>query len=221
MSKYNRVSVIVEGWTEYYFVKNVLCPYCAERNVYMVFRLVGKPGQNGGDVRFKRTKNEIIATLKEKDKPIVSTFVDYYGIKDWPGMDEIPHNATPEQIANILNGHARNAIFNEAPDMYRRFVPFMAVHEFETLLFSDSEILAKHLKISKSEIDRVLSECGGTPECVNNGKNTAPSKRLENWNHSYIKSQNGYKIAHEIGISKIRKSCPLFDAWLNQIGIED
>ncbi len=220
MSEYKRVSVIVEGWTEYYFIEHVLCPYCSERGVYMVFRLVDKPGQRGGDVRFKRTKKEIIATLKEKDKPIVCTFVDYYGIKEWPGLDEIPNNSTPAQIANILNGCAKNAIANEVPAMGQRYIPFLAVHEFETLLFSDSEILAKHLKINKDEIDLVLSECG-SPECINNGIDTAPSKRIENWNRSYLKTQNGHKIAQEIGVSKMRKACPLFDEWLNQIGIKD
>lgn len=220
MCEYKRVSVIVEGWTEYYFIQNVLCPYCIERGVYMVSRLIDKPGQRGGDVRFRRAKREIIAALKEKDEPIVSTFVDYYGIKEWPGTEVISPNATPEQIANILNTRAKDIISEEYPELGKRYVPFLAVHEFEALLFSDSEVLARHLKINKEEIEAVLSECG-SPECVNTGINTAPSKRLIKWNPYYTKTQNGHKIAQEIGIPTIRKACPLFNEWLNQIGVKD
>lgn len=220
MSDYRRVCIIVEGHSELNFVKNVLSPYCAERGVYVVCYLVSKPGQRGGDVKFSRTRRDIVASLQAKDNPLVCSFVDYYGIKEWPGIKNIPANASPKQIADSLNREAITEIEQSEPKSVRRYIPFLAVHEFEALLFSDGDILADYLNIDKRLVASVLSQYG-SPERINNSILTAPSKRIETWNKDYVKARDGHQIAALIGISKIRKACPLFDEWLNQIGIND
>ena len=132
----------------------------------------------------------------------------------------VQSNSTPWQIADILNNAAKIAICEKAGDdlnPHQRFIPFMAVHEFETLLFSDSAILAKELGISRADIDHVLTEFGEEPERINSNPLTAPSKRLEGWKKSYKKTVDGIDIAEKIGLSVMREKCPLFDKWLTAI----
>lgn len=157
--------------------------------------------------------------MKQRNNTIISTFVDYYGLSEWPDKDKIKVHDTPEQIAHTLNSAAQKAIAEacENKNVRGRFIPFMAVHEFEALLFSDSEILSSYLSIHKSEVDKVIEECG-SPEKINNSPQTAPSKRLERWARGrYGKTTSGIVIAKAIGIDKMRNQCPLFNLWLSKL----
>lgn len=58
-----------------------------------------------------------------------------------------------------------------------RFIPFVAVHEYEALLFSSPDILAMELKVKESDILKIVDECG-EPEKINDSVHTAPSKRI-------------------------------------------
>jgi len=217
MNKSKVVMIIVEGKTEQLFIENILAPYFAPKGIYLKATQLTKKGQKGGDVRFSRAKTDIRNHFRQRSDTIVSIFVDYYGIKEWPGLDSVPSNATPEQIADHLNAKVKQAILAEFPESNPavRFIPFLAVHEFEALLFSDTAVLATELGIEKSTIDRVVCECG-SPEKINNSPETAPSKRLENWSKGhYGKTSTGLAIAEKVGIMKMREYCPLFDAWLN------
>ncbi|MCG8616795.1 MAG: DUF4276 family protein, partial [Desulfobacterales bacterium] len=147
----------------------------------------------------------------------VTTFIDFYGTKEWPGIDLVSPQAPPSQIAKSINEATKKqvvSLFSEQ-QAERRFVPFVAVHEFEALLFSDAGILASKLGIDESKVTTVISDCG-SPEAINNDPMTAPSKRLDAWsvNGKFLKTTMGVTIAREIGIEKIRNECPLFDEWL-------
>jgi len=219
MSDYIEVLAIVEGKTEQIFIESLLKPYLAERRIFIRATQVSKPGQKGGDVRFERVKNDLELHLKQRTDTYVTTFVDYYGIKEWPGLERIEVNATPKQIAAQVNQatKAEVMVLFAQQQAERRFIPFIAVHEFEALLFSDGDILAAELGVDESCISAVLLECGA-PEAINNSPNTAPSKRLDTWsaNGKFAKTTQGIAIAHKIGIAKMRGACPLFDGWLAQ-----
>lgn len=219
VNNFLEVVVLVEGQTEQKFVNEVLSPYMAAKNIFLTPIVISKKGQKGGDVKFQRVKIDICNHLKQRSDTIISTFVDYYGLKEWPGEDKVKPNDAPNQIASILNEAARKAIASEYTqvNVYERFIPFMAVHEFEALLFSDSEILSSYLNISKLEVDKVIDKCG-SPEEINNSPQTAPSKRLQYWTHGhYGKTTSGIAIAKAIGIERMRSKCPLFNRWLSQL----
>lgn len=222
MNEIRNVHVLVEGQTEESFIRDVLAPYCAHRDIYMTQSVLTKKGSKGGDIRFSRSKKEIRNFLCQRKDLIVSTFVDFYGIKEWPGTSNIPQNASPQQIADLMNNGAKTGMKESFPDLCydidNRYVPYTAVHEFETLLFSDCDILANELNISPQTVHEVL-HLFGEAERINNSPETAPSKRLLAWNPSYSKTRKGITIAKTIGIYKMRKACPLFNAWLNQIGV--
>lgn len=221
MSNYRNVHILVEGPSEQAFVREVLAPYCSLYGVFITTSVLSKSGQKGGDVKFSRSKKEIYAFLCQRPDWFVCTFVDYYGVSEWPGIAAIPPGASPACIADHMNQAARRELSDSYPDLQdsmHRYIPFVAVHEFETLLFSDSAILAREINVKKDLIDAVLREFG-EPECINNSPATAPSKRILTWCPGYAKVRKGLAIAKAIGIAKMRSACPLFDAFLQQLGI--
>ena len=105
------------------------------------------------------------------------------------------------------------------PDCHveRRYIPFVAVHEFEALLFSDAAILSKELGIDVALVNDVLERCG-SPEQINNHPETSPSRRLLDWtNGHYGKATRGIVLARQIGIDRMRAQCPNFHAWLSRL----
>ena len=220
MSDYIEVMVLVEGKTEEIFINKVLSPYLSSQNIYMYPTQLSKPGQKGGDVRFSRAQKDIGKHLKQRSDTFVTTFIDYYGIKEWPGIETVSPGATPSEIARTINEATKTEIVNLFAEWRadKRFVPYVAVYEFEALLFSDSEVLSAKLNINKEQIEQVLAE-HGDPEGVNDNRETAPSKRLDAWsaNGKFAKTTTGIIIAQEIGIPKIRAKCHIFDNWLTSL----
>lgn len=219
MNSYIEVMAIVEGKTEQIFIEGTLAPYLGEKKIFMHATQVTKPGQKGGDVRFSRVKNDLELHLKQRPDTFVTTFLDYYGVKEWPAIDAVPPNATPSQIACVVNNAAKAEVVAcfAAQEADRRFIPYMAIHEFEALLFSDSAVLASKLGIAEECVTAILTDCG-EPEAINNNQLTAPSKRLNmllrGSNKSFKKTSTGIDVAKAIGIVRMREECPLFNTWI-------
>lgn len=218
MSNCTNVMAIVEGKTEEIFIKNLVNPYLARKNIFIHATQISKPGQKGGDVRFERAKRDFEIHLKQRSDTYITCFFDYYGIKsDWPGIDEVREGATPKEIAETINEATKEKVVSLFGDQRadERFIPFIAVYEFEALLFSDAEILSSRMGISASHIEDVLTEFG-EPEAINNSPQTAPSKRLDSWSKGskFRKTTTGITIAQAIGVEKMREQCPLFNNWL-------
>lgn len=220
MSNYLEVIAVVEGKTEQVFIEQVLAPYLAPKMIFISATQVSKPGQKGGDVRFSKVSQDLGNHLKQRPDTCVTTFVDYYGTREWPGLDVLADNASPQQIAETLNKATQRAVNSlySAQRASERFVPFIAMHEFEALLFSDPAVLADELGIDEAQITAVLTECGEA-EAINNSPQTAPSKRLDGWSDygKFRKTTTGIAIARRIGITTIREQCPLFNGWLTQL----
>ena len=99
-----------------------------------------------------------------------------------------------------------------------RFLPFVVVHEFEGLLFSDCAAFARG--ICRPELEPSFSqirEAFATPEEIDDSPITAPSKRVEELVPGYDKPLLGALAILEIGLHPIRAECPHFNHWLNQL----
>ena len=218
MSNYIEVIAVVEGKTEQVFIESILAPYLGHRNIGISATQVSKPGQKGGDVRFSKVKRDISGHLKQRSDTYVTTLVDYYGTKEWPGLERLTSNHSPADIADLLNTEAKremSQVLQSSVDVEKRFIPYIAIHEFESLLFSDSFILADELGVNQQLVDAILEQCG-EPESINNSEQTAPSKRLESLYSQFKKTTTGIAIAERIGIEPMREACPLFNAWLDE-----
>lgn len=223
------VLIIAEGQTEQIFMQKVLAPYLGERGVLLHVPLLGRIGRKGGNVRFDRAKQDIGNFLKERSNTYVSTMFDYYGINQkWPGRENL--------IRRIENGESLSAAekaealekvtfdlicesFSEhgAKD---RFIPYIAMHEFEALLFSNPEELANGIGGKARKIQKILDNYDGEPEAINGNKATAPSKQIEeNCSGAYRKVVKGAAIAKAIGISKMREKCAHFNGWLTKLEV--
>ena len=209
------VVVLVEGQTEKNFISHLLAEELGKKNILLIPIIIG------GNVKFTRVQRDIERHLKQWKTTVtyITTFVDYYGVEEWPGVEEIPQGSTPTMIAQRVNDATRKQLNAVFPDLWtdKRFIPYMSIHEFEALLFSDSAILASKLNRDQADIDTVLVACG-EPEAINDSPQTAPSKRLDKWwGSKFPKTTLGIDIARAIGIPKMREKCPLFNDWLERL----
>jgi len=100
----------------------------------------------------------------------------------------------------------------------RRFVPFVIMHEFEGLLFSDCSAFSR--AIFRPELETKLQSIRdqfATPEEINDSLETAPSKRVLRLVPGYQKPLLGVLAALEIGLARIRAECPHFNSWLTRL----
>jgi len=218
MSNIIEVMVLVEGQTEQIFVKNLLSPYITELTKHTIFLIPMQPGKQGGDVRFERYKKDIGIHLKQRPNTYITLMLDYYGIKDWPGLKESRQQAIHSKKAEVINLETRKAVQEHFSEQNRecRFIPYVSMHEIEALYFSDPASIAQVMNVNKTKIESILHECG-EPEAINDSSETAPSKRLEKLSESFVKTITGITIAKTINIPKMRKHCPLFDEWVGKI----
>jgi hypothetical protein len=96
-----------------------------------------------------------------------------------------------------------------------RFVPYVVMHEFEGLLFSDCQAFARG--IGQDDLAPAFQAIRGqfeSPEEINDSPYTAPSKRVEALVPGYEKPLLGVLAALEIGLDRIREACPQFHAWV-------
>lgn len=219
------VYIVVEGKTERIFVRDVLAPYMAAQSIYLTAICIGKPGHKGGDVRFQRALNDIKNLLEERSDTYISTMFDYFRIDShWPGksvVDQKISNGTTlsaTEKATTLGQATLVELKAQLEDyaIEKRFIPYIAMHEFEGLLFSDAEILADKIKVDVQVINAILADYNN-PEEINSSPSKAPSKRLEKILLGYNKVIMGKAIAEAIGIDKIRQECANFDCWLRKM----
>jgi Domain of unknown function (DUF4276) len=209
--------VIVEGQTEQDFFRECLCPYLwntyGMNEVYVP--LLGKVGQKGGNVSASRIHHDATHLLKQRPEAIVSTFVDYYGIRtSIPNYEHCQTLPNAEQRVACLESELAELVKDE------RFIPYIQKHEFEALLFSRE--LQDNQYVS-SKIIEAIKQTAGTftdPEEINS--NFPPSKRLidlfaEHERAVYDKRIFGVTLALEIGMPTIVRNCPRFANWVRTI----
>lgn len=216
-----RLLVHVEGETEEVFVNELLRPYLVSRGYERVSaRLLGNARQRdrrGGIRGWGAAKKDIVTHLKEDRGCIATTMVDYYGLprdgeKAWPGRAAATALPVPQKSLHVEAALVADLAVDNDP---RRFLPFVVMHEFEGLLFSDCGVFAG--SIGKAALEAQLQEIRDgfeTPEHIDDSPDTAPSKRVENLIPEYQKPLYGNVAASAIGLPKISQECPHFRAWL-------
>jgi len=100
----------------------------------------------------------------------------------------------------------------------KRFIPFVVMHEFEGLLFSDCGGFSKG--IAKPDLEpafQQIRDAFQSPEEINDSPATHPSKRVETLVPNYEKPLLGTLAILEIGLAKLRNQCPHFSQWLENL----
>ena len=215
-----RIHIICEGQTEEAFVNNLLVPHFAPRGILLHLSLVGKPGQKGGFVNLNRLFVDIRNRLLGDKTSWCTTFFDYYGLSDdFPSKQEADKGRTAEEKSLRLLAGLTTALGEKIDTAsLRRFVPYVQMHEFEGLLFSDPAKFA--VGICRPRIGGRLQDVRNefaNPEEINDNPTTAPSKRIQAVCRDYEKPTHGTLASLEIGLDTIRRECRLFDGWLSRL----
>lgn len=218
-----RLIVVVEGQTEEEFVKQVLGPHLAGYGVYASATIVGKHiaqkrghgARGGGHFRHWRTDIQRILGRDGGADLRVTTLFDLYGLpSDFPGLDV--HGTDSDTSHRCVSLEA--ALWEAFGD--RRFIPYIQRHEFEALVFAALPELRELLDAEDDlsglrDLEQEIGDAG--PEDVNDGDQTAPSKRLANRVPGYRKTAHGPLAVAGTGLPTLRARCPRFSAWVQRL----
>jgi hypothetical protein len=217
-----RLYVFAEGQTEQTFANTLIKPHLYQYNVFMnppiLIAHAKKKGQvhRGGGRNYTPMKNDILRFLKQEKSLDVffTTMIDLYAIcPGFPGLAEAElMSQDPLKKVAFLEQKFADDIND------RRFIPYIQLHEYEAYLFSDPSCFEY---LSDGNIDKItalqkIANAYKTPELINDGLQTAPSKRIIAQFPSYGKAKStfGPQLAARIGLPVIRRACYHFNQWL-------
>jgi hypothetical protein len=217
-----RLHAVVEGQTEETFVNNVLSPELGAQEIFVdVHRVTtGRLKRNvfrGGISKYGQLKTDLDLWMKQDQNPDAwfTTMIDFYALPpDFPGYDNCMRRGDAvkrvecieEQMLSDLSSH-------------RRFIPYIQLHEFEALLFSEPQKFEVAFP-DRPRVTQKLTEIRNefpTPEHINDGPDLAPSKRILSLLPGYRKPVAGLQVIQQIGLAKLRRECAHFNSWIAKI----
>lgn len=215
-----RLYVVVEGPTEESFVRNVLAEVLWASNVHPTPILLGMPEHKGGRTSYARVKRDVVVLLKQDRGAYCSTMVDLYGLgAGFPGHPPPDHLSNIEKVRHVERA-VKDDICEELPDLRPdlRFIPYLQLHEYEAILFSDPAAFAAGINHPdlRLQFQRIRDEFD-SPEDINNDPETAPSKRVIAACPSYRKVIEGTQAAAAVGIPAMREQCQHFREWIDSL----
>jgi Domain of unknown function (DUF4276) len=220
-----RLLIHVEGETEETFVNEVLRDYLTTKGFHEVSaRLVGNARlrhRRGGIRGWDSVRRDIIRHLRGDTAAHSTTMVDYYALPQtgsgaWPGRLEASSQPTHMKAVTVEQAVAVD-IQTEMGETFdrKRFIPFVVMHEFEGLLFSDCAAFSR--AIGRPDLQSAfqkIRDAFETAEEINDSPLTAPSKRVGTLVPRYEKPLLGTLAILEISLDRIRSECPHFHGWL-------
>ena len=218
-----RLHFVVEGQTEETFVNAILRAHLVQYHVVCDARCVltsrqGYKQFKGGVSKYGQIRRDISLWAKEDQNAEArfTTMFDLYGLpQDFPGRAEMHDWNDPYRKVERLE---RSMVEDLAEP---RLIPYLQLHEFEALLFTDAGKLMLEFPAAESEIAdlKELAQRYDSPELIDDRPEMAPSKRIIRAIPDYegLKVTAGPRVAGEIGLPKIRETCAHFDSWLKHL----
>ena len=221
-----KIIIITEGQTEETFVKNILVPHFKEFNIELQPSSVTTSTNNyqkfkGGFSKLSHLEKDIqnwMNDIQNQSHCFLSTMLDLYAFPfkdDGNLFNNINQQFTGKEKAKCTENYLSNKFNNN------KFIPYIQLHEFEALLFTDTNCIHKQFYRLKPSILKGLNNNikGLSPEEINDSKDTAPSKRIIKFYPEYKFNKPIYAniICSNIGLKKIREKCPHFDNWIKKL----
>ncbi len=220
-----RLYLFAEGQTEQTFADTVLKPHLAQYGVYMQGPILiahaykKHRAHRGGGRSFDAIHKDIGRFLKQDSASNVffTSMIDLYALsKRFPGTEKAArYDNDPYRRVEVLE----EAWAEKAGD--ERFIPHIQLHEYEAYLLADISRLSFFYQNTEAlgKLQRIVDAVGGSPELIDDGQQTAPSKQITKWLPKYAgeKVIVGPQAAERIGLSKIRSQCPHFAKWLERL----
>jgi len=216
-----RLHLVVEGQTEETFVRDVLAPELGRHSIAAdVHRITTGRRRDrsfrGGFVSYDHLRNDLALWMKQdrREDAWFSTMVDLYRMPpDFPGWERSRRISDPMERVTFLEREFLSAI------EHRRFLPYIQLHEFEALLFADPGKFLVSFPGAQREVAELdaIRRGAPTPEHIDDGEDSAPSKRVCALIPDYAKPANGPVIAAAIGLPTLRRECPHFGKWFERL----
>ena len=216
-----RLHFIVEGPTEEAFVNRILRPHLDNFSIWAVARSVemsrkGVRKHSGGIVNYAKPKRDIINWLRQDQNSDArfTTMFDLYSLPDdFPGYEDAAQTSNPYERVSILE----NALGIDISDS--RFIPYIQLHEFEALVLADPQQLDSQYYGLSTIIQSLVQMAAQfrSPELINDGEDTAPSKRITAAIPGYKKKSTGPIVTEQIGLPTLRSRCPHFGEWIGRL----
>lgn len=210
--------ILCEGQTEEMIASDLLASRFVGADAYVTWsvlttkRPAGGPAFKGGVSAWSKLERELRLLLHDSSTTVLTTLLDYYAFPaEAPGMADRPHGSPHERVS-----HVESALAKSVGDI--RFVPHLVLHETETWVLADCRRLGEVMGEPgpAAELQRIVHLESG-PELVNDGVDTAPSKRIINAYPQYAKTIDGPLVIAEAGLDAIRNICPHADDWLREL----
>jgi len=218
-----RLHIVAEGQTEEEFIKSVLTGHLGNFNIStdvhcITTKRTKKKVYRGGAVSYGKIQKDIMLWLKQdsSQEARFTTMLDLYALpNDFPEFAESQNKSDPYQKVEQLEAAWANDINDP------RFIPYIQLHEFEALILSEPSQFSERFPEYQVNIKKLLADCEKftSPELINDGVTTAPSKRINKFIPGYkdAKVSVAPLIAKKIGLPAIRQKCPHFDAWISHL----
>lgn len=122
-----------------------------------------------------------------------------------------PHGSPYDRVRHVESALAETI-------GHRRFLPNLVLHEAEAWVLADCRRLGEVMGDPgpAAELERIV-QVEPSPELINDGVDTAPSKRIKNAYPQYEKTLDGPLVIADAGLDAIRSRCPHADDWLREI----
>ena len=182
------------------------------KSIFTTKHPAGGPAFKGGLSKWPKLEPELRRLLRDSSTTVLTTLFDYYAFPaDAPGMADRPNGSPYERVR-----HVETALAKAIRD--RRFLPNLVLHEIEAWVLADCRRLGEVMgdRAPAAELERVVQLESG-PELVNDGTDTAPSKRIMRAYPQYIKTIDGPLVIADASLDAIRQQCPHAHDWLRQI----
>ncbi|WP_282837716.1 DUF4276 family protein [Microbacterium flavum] len=211
-----QIVMLVEGPTEEAFVSRVLQPYIGYASAYLTPIVVhtsraadGTAFRGGGGwIHYHRQLQRLIG---QPHWTLITTLVDYYGYPpDAPMCSCVGAHNQPACVT------ARQEAIRASLPHDDRFLPFLALHEFETLVIAAgaSQTTVLGSGAVAGAFRDLVSSANGNAELINNGPSTAPSKRIAGIVDGYSKVRDGVAVL-ENGFESGLAFTPRFGDWVS------
>lgn len=216
-----RLNITVEGQTEEAFVNQLLSPHLlAHGKLVAARRLYTSKGHRGGYTTYGKAQYDLLQWLRSEPEAWHTTLLDLYGLHpDFPGYTAATRLGVPAKAQHIEQELQRD-LAQHAPVANRRFIPYIQLHEFEALLFTDPAVMEEWLGLNR----QLAAGCFATitaayenPEHINDSPKTAPSKRIQALCAGYDKVGERLLVLEDIGLDRLRQACPHFGNWLTRL----
>lgn len=224
------IHILCEGQTEQGFVKEVLKPYllaCGIDGVKSTLLTTSKKkNASGGLFSYNQVLTDLTILLKSNvdgdyERHIFTTMFDLYALREnFPGYEDATKIPDRYDRVSKLESELEKSINDP------RFIPYIQLHEFEALVFCGIPFLkdlypccVKGCKSLEAAI-RIQPN----PELINDGADTAPSKRIikaieqeSKTPYRYNKPKSGKYVTEKVGIEELKKKCSHFSQWVEKL----